>query len=265
MSCHEPAFRDKIEGEFERIMKTELPDSERVQEAVRKRGLSRLPHGTPLANELFDEALPGAVKIAPAGDAAPASAAGAAGATSGLCGKCGKAGATNRCGRCKQVFYCDVPCQRADWGRHKPLCQPAATAAAPATATSAPSAPAPAPAAASAAAQPPPSRQRKGAGGGERRLTWGDVRRGGGGAVRGTLEVWAQGPPFFLRHTVQAADAKGEVGTVSFYLEGGPPPGLLGVRAGSRIRWRNPHFHRFMDGQSGARIEDDDLPNLEWE
>lgn len=31
-----------------------------------------------------------------------------------------------RCGRCKLVRYCSVSCQRADWGRHKPDCTPAA-------------------------------------------------------------------------------------------------------------------------------------------
>lgn len=28
------------------------------------------------------------------------------------------------CGRCRTAVYCSVACQRADWKRHKPLCQP---------------------------------------------------------------------------------------------------------------------------------------------
>eukprot|EP00741_Cyanophora_paradoxa_P007383 tig00001127_g7142.t1 len=61
-------------------------------------------------------------------------------------------------------------------------------------------------------------------------LTWADVRAGGGGFVRSTLELVAQGAPFILRHTFKAADTRGEILPLFFYLEGAPPPGLLRAR-----------------------------------
>eukprot|EP00741_Cyanophora_paradoxa_P002493 tig00000076_g2417.t1 len=64
---------------------------------------------------------------------------------------------------------------------------------------------------------------------------------------------------------MQEHHAQRKVHTVYFYLEGTPPPALLRVRPGSLIRWRNPRFHTFTDGQTGARIEDGDLPNIEWD
>jgi len=41
------------------------------------------------------------------------------------CAHCGKQGAGfKRCSRCKQVAYCGVACQNADWKRHKKKCAP---------------------------------------------------------------------------------------------------------------------------------------------
>jgi hypothetical protein len=43
------------------------------------------------------------------------------------CGCCGRsradAGSLMKCGRCKQVSYCNVDCQKADWKTHKPVCK----------------------------------------------------------------------------------------------------------------------------------------------
>lgn len=43
-----------------------------------------------------------------------------------LCANCGKP-ASLLCGRCRLIVFCDERCQRAAWGRHKPLCEPAGT------------------------------------------------------------------------------------------------------------------------------------------
>ena len=45
---------------------------------------------------------------------------------------------------------------------------------------------------------------------------------------------------------------------VAFYSDAAPQ----GLVQGKLLRWRNPRFHWFMDGSSGARIEDEDLPNI---
>ena len=35
-----------------------------------------------------------------------------------------------------------------------------------------------------------------------------------------------------------------------------------GLAAGKVLRWKNPRFHMFMDGSTGARIEEEDLANV---
>ncbi len=45
---------------------------------------------------------------------------------------------------------------------------------------------------------------------------------------------------------------------VAFYTDTAPP----GLALGKIMRWRNPRFHFFLDGSMGARIEDEDLPNI---
>lgn len=38
------------------------------------------------------------------------------------CDFCGTRDVTNKCSACKLVYYCDLPCQRADWKKHKKFC-----------------------------------------------------------------------------------------------------------------------------------------------
>ena len=39
------------------------------------------------------------------------------------CVTCSKSGALKRCGTCKEVYYCDVSCQKKDWATHKRFCK----------------------------------------------------------------------------------------------------------------------------------------------
>lgn len=53
-------------------------------------------------------------------------------------------------------------------------------------------------------------------------------------------------------------DHKGDIRRVACYADE-PPAGLA---LGRVLRWRDPSFYWFLDGSSGARIEDADLPNI---
>jgi hypothetical protein len=53
-------------------------------------------------------------------------------------------------------------------------------------------------------------------------------------------------------------DRRGDVRPVAFYCAAAP----AGLAQGRVLRWRSPRFHRFLDGSTGARIEDGDLPNI---
>eukprot|EP00741_Cyanophora_paradoxa_P012151 tig00020603_g11739.t1 len=107
-------------------------------------------------------------------------------------------------------------------------------------------------------------RRRSGPGGPA--LTWAAVMEAEGKPVRGVLELRARGPAHFhlSRALVRAEDSTHEVGLLAFYLDGPQPPGLSRLAPGSRIRLYNPRFHWFLDGQWGARIEDDALPYVEF-
>jgi hypothetical protein len=93
---------------------------------------------------------------------------------------------------------------------------------------------------------------------------WRDLeRRGWGVPARGkVLEVRIMTQPVpFLRHTCSGKDKHGDIRTLAFYLDHGTAP-PCGLRQGAVLRWTNPHIHHFVDGQVGARIEDEDLADI---
>ncbi|GFR40586.1 hypothetical protein Agub_g1166, partial [Astrephomene gubernaculifera] len=69
-------------------------------------------------------------------------------------------------------------------------------------------------------------------------------------------------PVPFFRWTVLAVDAVGNVALLAFYHSDQHNPPLPGLRAGAWLSWSNPAGHVFLDGRFGARIEDEDLPNI---
>ncbi|KAL7494946.1 hypothetical protein ACHAWT_003550 [Skeletonema menzelii] len=128
------------------------------------------------------------------------------------------------CIRCKTVSYCNKECQVAAWKAHKKTCVPID--------------------------KEPKSLPQ----------TWEQVEAHGGSRVEGkTLEVRAILDESMTRQVFQCRDRVGVVKRIAAYTNDRRIPGL---QQGSVIRWKNPRFHFFMDGSSGARIEEEDLPNL---
>eukprot|EP00985_Skeletonema_marinoi_P023632 scaffold15840_cov142-Skeletonema_marinoi.AAC.6 len=128
------------------------------------------------------------------------------------------------CTRCKTVSYCNRECQVAAWKAHKTTCVPID--------------------------KEPKSLPQ----------TWAQVESHGGSHVEGkTLEVRAILDESMSRQIFQCKDRVGVVKRIAAYTNDRRIPGL---QQGSVIRWKNPRFYYFMDGSSGARIEEEDLPNL---
>ena len=128
------------------------------------------------------------------------------------------------CMRCKTVSYCNRDCQVAAWKAHKTTCVPID--------------------------KEPRSLPQ----------TWEQVESHGGAPVEGkSLEVRAILDESMTRQVFQCKDRVGVVKRIAAYTNDRKIPGL---QQGSTIRWKNPRFHYFMDGSSGARIEEEDLSNL---
>ncbi|KAG7349425.1 MYND finger domain containing protein [Nitzschia inconspicua] len=143
------------------------------------------------------------------------------------CVYCNKTSPTKlkMCARCKVVSYCSRDCQTAHWKAHKKACVPVE--------------------------KEPKSLP----------LTWDQVEAHRCAPVMGkTLEVRAILDEGAMRQVMPCKDRNGVVRRVAAYNNSRSIPGL---RVGSLLRWKNPRFHYFMDGSSGARIEEADLKNIQ--
>lgn len=143
------------------------------------------------------------------------------------CNYCGLAATKELkiCGRCKKVSYCNVSCQKAAWKAHKIICVP--------------------------------GKERKAL-----PLSWKEVEAHGVGVpVQGRkLEVRVildESSPF--RQVVKCKDRSGVIRRLAAYNDARSIPNL---KQGSILKWKNPRYHYFMDGSSGARIEEDDLNDI---
>ena len=141
-----------------------------------------------------------------------------------------------RCSGCTlgHAKFCGVTCQKEGWATHRQECKANASVIKKAAAAGSPTV---------------------------KIVTWEALEElEGQQATDSILEVRIMSVPMppFMRSTVEAKDRKGGVGTIAFYSTS-PPAGLA---QGKVLRWRNPHFHYFMSGQTGARIEDEDIPNI---
>jgi len=142
------------------------------------------------------------------------------------CSYCEKAGTVKlqQCSRCNKASYCSRECQVAAWPAHKKNdCVKS-------------------------------EKEAK-----KLRLTWEQVQAFEGETARGTLEVKAIMDESMTRQVFQCKDRVGMCRRFAAYTNSREIPGL---RTGATIKWKNPKFHYFMDGSSGARIEEDDLKNI---
>ena len=130
------------------------------------------------------------------------------------------------CSRCKVIAYCNRDCQKAAWKAHKKICIPWQGKKDPK----------------------------------DLPLTWDEVEAHDGVPVTGkTLEVRAMLDESMMRQVFSCKDRAGNVRRIAAYTNSRRIPGL---QQGSILKWKNPRFHYFMDGSSGARIEEEDLVNI---
>lgn len=128
------------------------------------------------------------------------------------------------CARCKTISYCSRECQKQHWKAHKNEC--------------------------AEKNKEPKSLP----------LTWEQVEAHGGSPVfKRTLEVKVMLDESMMRQVFSCKDRVGTIRRIAAYTNSRAIPGL---KVGSTLRWKNPRFHYFMDGSSGGRIEEEDLPDI---
>merc|ERR1711871_1446385 len=158
----------------------------------------------------------------------------------GVCNWCKKSShkELRLCSRCKSASYCNRQCQRAAWKGHKKECNKKVQS----TTTT---------------AGKPKTKM-----GGKLPLTWGQLEAYGIGipATGEILEVRAIVDNSFMRQVFECKDRAGIVKNLAIYTDNGQ---MEGLSTGCILRWKNPRFHHFLDGSTGARVEDDDVSNIE--
>ena len=129
------------------------------------------------------------------------------------------------CSRCKKVTYCDRDCQKKAWKAHKKICVPVENSKVKCA-----------------------------------MMTWDQLEDLNGLPANGrTLEVRAVLDESVTRQVMRCKDNNGVMKRIAAYTNSRSIPGL---KPGTVLQWKNPRFHYFMDGSSGARIEEEDLVNV---
>jgi len=148
------------------------------------------------------------------------------------CSYCHKASSERlkECARCHKAYYCDKSCQTDHYKAHRQECKRIAKAGL--------------------------SKEDKA----KLPLTWSQLEAyGGQPAEAKNFEVRFLSQEAGFRLIALCKDREGIVKRVAAYTNSRTIPNF---KPGSVMTWRNPRFHWFMDGSSGARIEEEDLANI---
>ena len=145
----------------------------------------------------------------------------------------------SKCGRCKKVSYCGKDCQAKAWKGHKKVCVSRSAQA-------------------QAQAQGDAPKRKK------LSLTWEQLEAYGMGIpADGKFielqvivdETLCRG----MRQVMGCRDRDGIIKRIACYNDAQSLPGF---EIGKTFKWKNPRFHCFMDGSTGARVEEEDVPNI---
>eukprot|EP00942_MAST-04A_sp_MAST-4A-sp1_P003372 g3372.t1 len=155
-------------------------------------------------------------------------------ADSRVCSWCKKfttKGKFKTCEGCGMAYYCSTKCQEDGWKGHKKDCK---------------------------------KNQENGTKKSKKKLplTWSQLQAYGFGNVAEgkTLEVrMVRDNSIFIRQVVKCIDREGMIMTVACYNDARR---IEGLSQGAVLRWKNPRYHVFGDGQTGARIEEADMKNV---
>jgi MYND finger len=144
------------------------------------------------------------------------------------CSFCRKVSTTKlpSCSRCKKQAYCSKDCQVKHWKAHKKFCEEVENL---------------------------DKKDSK-----KLPLTWAQLEAFGTAEGK-KLEVRFMAQEAGFRLIAICKDRSGVAKRVAAYTDS---RGIPGFTQGKVMVWKNPRFHYFMDGSSGARIEESDLANI---
>jgi len=188
--------------------------------------------------------------------------------TSGLdkntCCYCRKSSASKLlcCGRCTKVYYCDKECQKAAWKGHKRECRAPGESQSSShntndkNTTTPTTTPDPQSTDNTNTNNSKPTTKRN-----TLPLTWDQLAVYGGQPAAGkVLEVRIMKIDSFMRQVLHCKDRLGAVRVIAVYVEERVLPGAA---PGRILRWKNPRYYYFLDGQSGCRVNDSDVMNIQ--
>ncbi|GMH74787.1 hypothetical protein TrRE_jg4954 [Triparma retinervis] len=150
------------------------------------------------------------------------------------CSWCRKVAGTekfSKCSRCRKVYYCGKECQTKAWKGHKKVCRrPAGDA---------------------------PKRKKLS-------LTWEQLEAYGMGipADGKFIELTVIKDETLMRGMRQVMGCRDRDGITKRIACYNNDQSLAGFEIGKTFKWKSPRFHYFMDGSSGARVEEKDVVNI---